>query len=257
VRKAQTHDILTELPYAAASAARADRVIGRAMDQQPHPSDNLLTGLPADLLGSLFAKGRSVSLASDQTLFLPGDPPEGCYRVDEGLLKVCVVTPAGGERILAILGPGAMIGELSMIDGSPRSALVTALRSSRLIFISRAAFETFARDNPEVYRHGMMLLARRLRETNDALAATTFMSLRGRVARALLSLVEAFGHNVGGGRIVVRQKVTQSELAAMAGIARENVSRILTDWNRRQIVSRHAGYHCIENKVALKREADS
>jgi CRP-like cAMP-binding protein len=77
------------------------------------------------------------------------------------------------------------------------------------------------------------------------------------VARALLSLVEAFGHNVGGGRIVVRQKVTQSELAAMAGIARENVSRILTDWNRRSIVSRNAGYHCIENKVALQREADS
>jgi CRP-like cAMP-binding protein len=136
------------------------------MKQQPHPSDHVLSALPADLLGSLFAKGRAVTLASDQVLFLPGDPPDGCYRVDEGLLKVCVVTPAGGERILAILGAGAMIGELSMIDGSPRSALVTALRSSRLTFISRAAFETFARDNPEVYRHGMMLLARRLRETN-------------------------------------------------------------------------------------------
>ena len=73
----------------------------------------------------------------------------------------------------------------------------------------------------------------------------------GRVARALLSLVEAFGNPVGGGRIVVRQKVTQSELAGMAGIARENVSRILTDWTRRAIVSRHAGYHCIENKAAL------
>ena len=84
----------------------------------------------------------------------------------------------------------------------------------------------------------MMLLARRLRETNDALAATTFMSLSGRVARALLSLVEAFGNPVGGGRIVVRQKITQSDLAGMAGIARENVSRILTDWTRRSIVSR-------------------
>src|ERR1700719_792203 len=119
------------------------------MNQQPHPSDNVLSALPADLLGSLFAKGRAVALASDQVLFLPGDPPDGCYRVDEGLLKVCVVTPAGGERIVAVLGAGAMIGELSMIDGSPRSALVTALRSSRLTFIGRAAFETFARDNPE------------------------------------------------------------------------------------------------------------
>jgi len=227
------------------------------MNQKPHPSDNVLSGLPAKLLSGLFAKGRALALAADQTLFLPGDPPDGCYRVDEGLLKVAVVTPAGGERILAILGTGAMIGELSMIDGSPRSALVTALRPARLTFISRAAFETFARDNPEVYQHGMLLLARRLRETNDALAATTFMSLRGRLAGALLSLVEAFGNPVGGGRIVVRQKVTQSELAGMAGIARENVSRILTDWTRRKIVSRHGGYHCIESKAALEREAES
>jgi hypothetical protein len=73
----------------------------------------------------------------------------------------------------------------------------------------------------------MVLLARRLRDTNDALTATSFLSVKGRVARALLSLAEAFGQDVPGGRILVRQKVTQSDLAAMTGIARENVSRIL------------------------------
>ena len=51
----------------------------------------------------------------------------------------------------------------------------------------------------------MILLARRLRDTNGALAATSFLSLKGRVARALLSLAEAFGQDVGGGRILVRQ----------------------------------------------------
>ena len=55
----------------------------------------------------------------------------------------------------------------------------------------------------------------------------------------------------------MRQKVTQSDLAAMAGIARENVSRILNDWMRRQLVSRLAGYYCLENKAALEREAAS
>jgi CRP/FNR family transcriptional regulator, cyclic AMP receptor protein len=233
-----------------------DPAIRGAMTKPPPQSDNLLSALSADLLSGLFAKGRVLSLAPDQTLFLPGDPPDGCYRVDEGLLKVSVSTAAGNERILAILGAGAMIGELAMIDGAPRSASVTALRESKLCFVSRAAFDTFAHSHPDIYRHGMIVLAKRLRETNDALAATTFMSLRGRVAGALLSLVEAFGHDVGGGRIVVRQKVTQSDLAAMAGIARENVSRILSDWMRRSIVSRHAGYHCVENKEALKREAD-
>lgn len=59
------------------------------------------------------------------------------------------------------------------------------------------------------------------------------------------------------GRIAVRQKVSQSDLAAMAGIARENVSRIINDWTRRAVVSRIAGYYCIENRTTLEREVDS
>jgi CRP-like cAMP-binding protein len=53
----------------------------------------------------------------------------------------------------------------------------------------------------------------------------------------------------------VKQKVTQSDLAAMAGIARENVSRILNDWMRAKLVSRLAGYYCLENRAALEKEA--
>jgi CRP/FNR family transcriptional regulator, cyclic AMP receptor protein len=219
-----------------------------------HP-DNLLSALPAELSRGLFAKARVISFASDQMVFLAGDAGDGCYRVEEGLLKVSVVAAGGSERILAILGPGALVGELSMIDGAPRSASVCALRESKLCFVSRAVFDAFAESNPQLYRHVMTLLARRLRDTNGALAATSFLSLKGRVARALLSLAEAFGQDVGGGRILVRQKLTQSDLGAMAGIARENVSRILKDWMDRKSVSRLAGYYCLENKAAIEREA--
>src|SRR5262249_320750 len=107
------------------------------------------------------------------------------------------------------------------------SASVTALRESKLSFVSRAAFHAFAQDNPDLYRQAIRLLARRLTDTNAALVATTFLSLQGRVARSLLSLAEGFGHDARGARRLVRQKITQSDLAAMAGIARENVSRIL------------------------------
>ena len=78
----------------------------------------------------------------------------------------------------------------------------------------------------------------------------------GRVARALLSLAEAFGRDLGQGRILLPQRVSQSDLAAMAGIARENVSRALNDWASRSLVSRLAGYYCLENKTALNREAE-
>jgi CRP-like cAMP-binding protein len=217
--------------------------------------DTILSVLPTELAAALFATARPHRLKADQMLFTAGDPGDGCYRIEQGLLKVTVVSPSGGERILAILGPGALVGELAVIDARPRSASVTAARDSELSFISRTSFEAVAEKNPEVYRPIVRLLARRLRDTNNVVAAMSFLSLKGRVAQALLSLAEAFGHDVGSGRILVRQKVTQSDLAAMAGIARENVSRILNDWMRQKLVSRLAGYYCLESRAALEREA--
>jgi CRP/FNR family transcriptional regulator, cyclic AMP receptor protein len=107
-----------------------------------------------------------------------------------------------------------------------------------------------------VYRYLTTLLARRLRDTNDTVAATSFLSVKGRVAGALLSLAEQFGRDVGQGRIVIQQKVSQGDLAAMAGTARENVSRALRGWANRSLVSRHSGHYCLENKAVFQREAE-
>ena len=167
-----------------------------------------------------------------------------------------MVSRAGKERILAFLGHDAIVGEMSIIDGLPRSASVMAVRPSVLSFLSRTAFEDFANKNPEVYRSLLSVLAARLRETDSTVAAGTFLPLRGRVACTLLELAQEFGQDVGSRRIVIRQKIGQSDLAAMAGIARENVSRILNDWERRKLVSRLSGYYCIENKAQLQKEAE-
>jgi CRP-like cAMP-binding protein len=187
---------------------------------------------------------------------MAGDAGDGCDRVEDGLLKVTMMSRAGNERILAFLGPGSIVGELSIIDGLPRSATVVAIRNTELCFLSRAAFEDFAHKHPEVYKTLVTLLATRLRETDAVVAAGSFLPLRGRVALTLLELAQDFGHDVGAGRIVIRQKIGQSDLAAMAGIARENVSRILNDWKRRKLVSRLSGYYCLEDKIKLQQEAE-
>jgi CRP/FNR family transcriptional regulator, cyclic AMP receptor protein len=95
------------------------------------------------------------------------------------------VSRAGTERILAFLGSGAIVGELSLIDGLPRSASVVAVRPAQLSFLSRAAFEEFANKHPEVYRSLLTLIAARLRETDATVAAGSFLPLRGRVACTL------------------------------------------------------------------------
>ena len=217
---------------------------------------DLFSALPQHLSAHLFANAKPVHLAADQVLFLAGDAGDGCYRIEKGLLKVSMVSTSGAERILSILGPGAIVGELAVLDGLPRSASVLALRDSELVFVSKARFEEFAKKNQELYQHLVTLLASRLRETNDVIAAESFLPLRGRVALTLLELAEHFGESVGSGRIMIRQKFGQSDLAAMAGIARENVNRILADWKRRKLVSRISGYYCLESKSQLQREVD-
>jgi CRP/FNR family transcriptional regulator, cyclic AMP receptor protein len=218
--------------------------------------ENVLSVLPKEISGALFAAARPHRLKADQTLFVEGDPGDGCYRVESGLLKVTITSASGKERILAILGPGALVGELAVIDAQPRSASVVAARDSELSYISRVTFEGVAKEHPEIYRHIVNLLVRRLRDTNSVITAMTFLSLKGRVAYALLSLTDAFGQDVGAGRILVRQKITQADLAAMTGIARENVSRIVNDWIRLKLVSRLSGYYCLENREAIEREAE-
>jgi len=220
----------------------------------PAPT-NLFSVFPESLAAKLFADAKPRKLAADEVLFVAGDPGDGCYRVEQGLLKVSMISPSGAERILAIVGPGGIVGELSTIDGLPRSASVTAVRDAELTFVSRAAFQAFAEGHPKVYEVLVTLLASRLRDTDGVVAAGSFLPLKGRVARALLDLAEAFGHDVGQGRVLIRQKVSQSEVAAMAGIARENVSRILNDWIRDKLVSRLSGYYCLENKKKLERES--
>ncbi len=226
------------------------------MSESTRPGPSLLSGLPGRLATDLFAGAKPARLAADEVLFLSGDPGDGCYRIEEGLLKVAMVSRSGTERILAFLGPGAIVGELSIIDGRPRSASVVAVRPAILSFLSRAAFDAFAQKHPDVYKSLVTILATRLRETDVVVAAGSFLPLKGRVASTLLELAENFGQDVGSGRIVIRQKIGQSDIAAMAGIARENVSRILNDWKRRKLVSRLSGYYCLENKAQLQHEAE-
>jgi len=216
---------------------------------------NFLSELPDTLFAQLFHEATACSLGAGETLFRAGDPGDGCYRIQSGLVKIVVASQQGEERIISLLGPGAIVGELSIIDGLPRSASVFAVSDCSLSFVSRAKFEMFNEAHPELTSYLVRTLASRLRKADDALAATTFLSVKGRLARALLILAEYTGETTNG-RIELRHKVSQGDLAAMAGVARENVSRTMSDWRKRDIVTRSTDYYCIIDPVALAREME-
>jgi CRP/FNR family transcriptional regulator len=218
----------------------------------------LPSGAPAALsahLFELFDAARVHELRAGGVLFAAGDAGDGCYRLDKGLLKVMVTSTSGEERIVVILGPGAIVGELAMIDRMPRSASVVALRDSVLRFISREAYEKRVLAHPETKQALLEILAFRLRQADEELAAATFLSVKARVARALLELAEFVGKPSGPQCIELDEKISHADLAAMAGVARENASRVLSDWRRRNLVLSGVSPRFVLNDIAsLERE---
>ena len=217
----------------------------------------ILRGLPDPLSARLFSAATRHHLKAGEPLFVAGDAGDGCYLLERGLLKVVATSARGDERILAILGPGEIAGELAIIEGRSRSASVFAIRDCELSFISRKDFEKYTRQHPEIYSYLLTVLASRLRETNEALAAISFLSVKARLARALLNLAEFLGEHRGSGRILIHHKIKRNDLAAMAGVAAENVSRVMKDWMQRHVVTRSSGYYCLEDIATLKSQLRS
>ncbi|MTI00638.1 Crp/Fnr family transcriptional regulator [Roseibium sp. RKSG952] len=214
-----------------------------------------LEGLAEDLASELANLARPMKISAGTILFENGDPGNGFYAVLEGSLKVSILSVDGDEQLLAVLGPGDLVGELALLDGRPRSATVIALKEARLAFVDKSAFERFADQNPAVYRHMLYIVGKRLRQSNDVLAARSFLPLPGRVAQALLQLSDTFGKPIDGGRVLIHYKLSQADIANMAGAARENVSRVLNDWKRSGTISRISGYYCLEQPKLLEQAA--
>src|SRR5216683_3781822 len=99
---------------------------------------NVLSELPETLLSGLFEDAIVQNLRDGEALFRAGDAGDGCYRIQTGLVKILVASQQGEERIISLLGPNAIVGELSMIDGRPRSASVIAIADCLLSFVTRA-----------------------------------------------------------------------------------------------------------------------
>ena len=214
------------------------------------------SSVPEALSRPLFVAARPRELKAGEVLFAAGDAGDGCYLLDRGLLKVTVTSSWGEERTIAVLGPGAVVGELSMIDDRPRSASVVALNSCLLGFTNREAFAKCMATHPQAYQALVAMLAFRLRHADEILAATTFLTVKGRVARALVELAEYVGTPSGAGQIMLHEKISLADIAAMAGVARENVSRVMSEWRRRNLITGSPRYYCLNDIAALRREVE-
>jgi CRP/FNR family cyclic AMP-dependent transcriptional regulator len=192
----------------------------------------LFAALDDEAAEALRATMSRVEVPRGEAVFHEGDPGDRLYVIIEGKIKLGRASGDGRENLLAVLGPGEMFGELSLFDPGRRNATGTAVADSVLIGLGNDDLDQWLRGRPDVARHLLRSLARRLRRTNEALADLVFSDVPGRVAKALLDLSERFGRPTDDG-LRVAHDLTQEELAQLVGASRETVNKALADFASR------------------------
>ncbi len=182
----------------------------------------LFSGLTEGQLEMLAAGSARRSYPKGRTIVSEGEPSQSMYILLAGRAKVQRSDSEGKEVILAVLGAGEFIGEMSLIDDAPRSASVITIEPCEFMAVSKDAFKAMLAQNPEVAMNVMRGLVRRLREADKKIETLALLDVYGRVARVLLD----FSENIGGER-VVKNKLPRQEIAKMIGASREMVSRVM------------------------------
>jgi len=185
---------------------------------------SLFTNLQKDDLADIAKRVTRHPYPSGVTLFHQDTPGTLLYMLEEGRVRVFGVGITGQEHTLNTFGPGEIFGELSILDGKPRSASAMTMTPSVIWMLSKTDFDYFLEKCFAFSKTLMILLAERIRTTASHVEAIIFQDVQGRLAYELLHLSEKHGNRTPEG-ILIEIPLTQNDLAAMVGATRESVNK--------------------------------
>jgi CRP-like cAMP-binding protein len=218
------------------------------------PAGGFLSQLTKAEVEALMAAGRRRRYARGATLFEEGDQSDRVVIVLTGRVKVSSFSHSGKETILAVREAGDLIGELSTLDGQPRSATATALDAVEALLVPAAGFLSYLSANPRLGPLLLQMLSRRLRESDRKRIEFGTADAPGRVAAHLLQLAEQYGEPESGGTRITLP-LSQQELAAWLGLSREAVSKALREYRARGWLRTHRRAITVLAPDALRRRA--
>jgi CRP-like cAMP-binding protein len=183
--------------------------------------------LPETLRDRLLAAAVPRRLASGQRLFSRGDRPCGLYCVAEGAVRISGMSEGGKEALLMLMEPPHWFGEISLLDGQPRTHDAFAEGATLVLQVPQAALETMLADEPRHWRDFALLMSHKLRLMFIALEELSLLPAPARLARRLLMIAEGYGNLREGTRRVI--DVSQEQLALMLAISRQTTNQILKE----------------------------
>ncbi|MEU5868531.1 MULTISPECIES: Crp/Fnr family transcriptional regulator [unclassified Nonomuraea] len=217
----------------------------------PEPGE-FLSMLTAEEIDTLRAAGRPRQWDRGTTVIGEGDSADWVVVLTRGRVKVSSHTSSGTEVVLAVRGPGALLGDMSAVDGSPRSATVTALEPVQGIVIGD--FSGFLAAHGRIAVLLLQLVVGRLRDADRKRVEYGAFDTTGRVATRLLELADRYGEPTTAG-VRVALPLSQDELAGWTGSSREAVSKALRSLRDRGLIETGRRRVVIHDVEGLRRRA--
>jgi len=196
----------------------------------------LFSGLPEGAAARVRDAMNERTLNADDVIFREGDPGNVVYFVHTGKIKISRYSLSGQEFIIGVWGPGSPFGLIAALDGGVYPATATALVPTKVLTLQVSALQRLSDEIPELKASLMSQVGLRIRLFQDRVYERDLLDTRGKLASILITLARSTGVKTPAG-VRVAHGLTQRDLGAMIGARRETVSRILADFQKRELVN--------------------
>src|SRR5215210_5515689 len=214
----------------------------------------LFRGVPARELERLAPLLQERSFPAGTSILTAEQPGEAVYVLLKGSVKVYLTHTDGSEVILAILGTGEVLGEMSLADSLGRSASVTTLEDCTFLWMDRRTFLSGMEEIPAIARNLVGILSRRLRLADTHTRSLAALDVHGRVAAQLLAFAREYGEPLANGDTLIPLRLTQTDLGGLVGASRVRVNQVLGYCRKRGEISMDkAGHIIVHDEEALAR----
>lgn len=219
-------------------AAHEELVLDRNQWQDVLGRDPWFASLEPRMAGLMLSLAVERKYRANEIVYSVNDPPAGMYGVLSGGVRLSQYTPAGKHILFSTFSPGVWFGLISEFDGLPRPHNAVTVEPSRLLYLSSTAFrEIVSRDWRYCFAMGRGVVVL-FRHTLGLLSELRSLPYPARVAQALLAMSD---HEVAVGSADPDPRITQEDLAAMVGVTRQTISRLLTAWEAQGLLQRRYG----------------
>lgn len=209
-----------------------------------------LKALTKDELLRMAECKTSYIIKKGDPIFEEGDMTNGIFCVKDGVGKMTKLSANGKDQIVKLVKAGELLGQRSMISEEPANLSAVALEDMEVCFVPKTEILRFFNQNNQFSMNVMKTICGDLKEADDHMVSMAQKSVKERLAETLIYLEDTFGNNEDGS---LRIQLSREELAGIIGTATESCIRLLSEFNKNELVDLSGKKITIKNKNQLKK----